>query len=176
LRERLLANDICHVYLVNDVAKRALLNLLARMIEEQAWRSRLVDSSEREVMTGSETEEMPITGGHYSHAMRAGDFVYTAGQVPRDSKRNVIGSTIEEQTAAALENVGRVLKSFGATFDNVVKATVHLSDVANAPRFNAVYARYFPNNRPVRTLTGSQLNGVLVEVDVVAYLGPIAVR
>jgi len=76
----------------------------------------------------------------------------------------VIGTTIEEQTAATLEKFGRVLRSFGATFDNVVKATVHLSDVANAPRFNAVYARYFPNNKPVRTLTGSQLNGVLVEV------------
>ncbi len=124
-------------------------------------------------MTHSETDDMPMAGGHYSHGLRAGDFIYTAGQVPRDSKRNVIGTTIEEQTAATLENVGRVLKSFGATFDHVVKATVHLSDVANAPRFNAVYARYFPNNKPVRTLTGSQLNGVLVEVDVVAYLGPI---
>jgi 2-iminobutanoate/2-iminopropanoate deaminase len=124
-------------------------------------------------MTPSETDDMPMAGGHYSHGLRAGDFIYTAGQVPRDSKRNVIGTTIEEQTAATLENVGRVLKSFGATFDDVVKATVHLSDVANASRFNAVYARYFPNNRPARTLTGSQLNGVLVEVDVVAYLGPI---
>jgi 2-iminobutanoate/2-iminopropanoate deaminase len=124
-------------------------------------------------MARSDTDDMPTAGGHYAHGVRAGDFVYTAGQVPRDAERNVIGTTVEEQTAATLENVGRVLKSFGATFDNVVKATVHLSDVANAPRFNAVYARYFPNNRPVRTLTGSQLNGVLVEVDVVAYLGPI---
>ncbi len=87
-------------------------------------------------MTRSETDDMPMAGGHYSHGLRAGDFVYTAGQVPRDSRRNVIGTTIEEQTAT-------------------------------------VYARYFPNNKPVRTLTGSQLNGVLVEVDVVAYLGPI---
>jgi 2-iminobutanoate/2-iminopropanoate deaminase len=135
--------------------------------------SRLLRTTEREAMTPSQTDDMPMAGGHYSHGLRAGDFVYTAGQVPRDSRRNVIGTTIEEQTAATLENVGRVLKSFGATFDDVVKATVHLSDVANAPRFNAVYARYFPNNKPVRTLTGSQLNGVLVEVDVVAYLGPV---
>lgn len=124
-------------------------------------------------MTRSETDDALTAGGHYSHGLRAGDFVYTAGQVPRDFGRNVIGTTIEEQTTATLENVGRVLKSFGATFDNVVKATVHLSDIANATRFNAVYARFFPNSKPVRTLTGGQLNGVLVEVDVVAYLGPI---
>ncbi|MEH2470860.1 2-iminobutanoate/2-iminopropanoate deaminase [Nitrobacteraceae bacterium AZCC 2161] len=123
-------------------------------------------------MTPSEIEDLPMPGGHYSNGLRAGDFVYTAGQVPRDSKRNVIGSSIEDQTAATLENVQRVLSTFGATLDNVIKATVHLSDVADAPRFNAVYARYFPHNRPVRTLTGGQLNGVLVEIDVVAFLGP----
>src|SRR6267142_4453326 len=131
----------------------------------QQARRYAAEPTESRAMTRSETDDMPMAGGHYSHGLRAGDFVYTAGQVPRDSRRNVIGTTIEEQTAATLENVGRVLRSFGATFDNVVKATVHLSDVANAPRFNAVYARYFPNNKPVRTLTGSQLNGVLVEVE-----------
>jgi reactive intermediate/imine deaminase len=124
-------------------------------------------------MTPSEKEEPPMVGGHYSHGLRAGDFVYTAGQVPRDSKRNVIGNNIEDQTAATLENVQRVLRTFGAKLDNVIKVTVHLSDVADAPRFNAVYARYFPNNRPVRTLTGSQLNGVLVEIDAIAFLSPI---
>ena len=125
-------------------------------------------------MTPSETEELPMAGGHYSHGLRAGDFVYTAGQTPRDSKRNVIGSNIEDQTIATLKNVRRVLAKFEATLDNVVKVTVHLSDLTYASRFNAVYARYFPNNRPVRTLTGSQLNGVLVEIDAVAFLGPIA--
>jgi 2-iminobutanoate/2-iminopropanoate deaminase len=85
----------------------------------------------------------------------------------------VIGNNIEDQTAATLENVQRVLRTFGAKLDNVIKVTVHLSDVADAPRFNAVYARYFPNNRPVRTLTGSQLNGVLVEIDAIAFLSPI---
>jgi reactive intermediate/imine deaminase len=124
-------------------------------------------------MKPSETEELPMVGGHYSHGLRAGDFVYTAGQVPRDLKRNVIGNDIEDQTVATLENVQRVLERFGATLDNVVKATVHLSDLANAPRFNTVYAKYFPKNKPVRTLTGSQLNGVLVEIDVVAFLGSI---
>jgi hypothetical protein len=69
LREPPLANDICHVYLVNDVAKRTLLNLLARMIEERASRSRL-DSSKREAMTGSEPKRCRSLV--VSHGMRAG--------------------------------------------------------------------------------------------------------
>ncbi|WMT79611.1 RidA family protein [Bradyrhizobium sp. Ash2021] len=125
-------------------------------------------------MTLSRAEDLLPTGGHYSMGLRAGDFVFTAGQTPRDLKRNVIGSNIEEQTVATLENVQRVLSEFGATLDNVVKATVHLANLADASRFNTVYSRYFPQTRPVRTVTGSQLNGVLVEIDVVAFLGPTA--
>jgi reactive intermediate/imine deaminase len=118
-------------------------------------------------------ETLPATGGHYSMGLRAGDFVFTAGLTPRDKNRNVVGATIEEQTAATLENLKRVLSRFGATLDHVVKATVHLADLANAARFNAAYSRYFPNRKPVRTVVGSQLNGVLVEIDVVAFLGRI---
>ena len=59
-------------------------------------------------MTRSETDDMPMAGGHYSHGLRAGDFVYTAGQVPRDSGRNVIGITIEERDVpvGALRDAG----------------------------------------------------------------------
>ena len=121
----------------------------------------------------SATEQLPAPGGHYSLGMRAGDFVFTAGQVPRDHSRNVIGATIEEQTAAALDNIKRILSRFGASLDQVVKATVHLSDLAHAPGFNTTYAGYFPNRKPVRTVVGSDLNGVLVEIDVVAFLGKI---
>src|ERR1700759_3572018 len=107
----------------------------------------------------SATDQLPAPGGHYALGMRAGDFVFTAGQVPRDHNRNVIGVTIEEQTAAALENIKKILARFGADLDQVVKATVHLSDLSHAGGFNAAYARYFPNRRPVRTVVGSQLNG-----------------
>lgn len=119
------------------------------------------------------TKQLPAPGGHYSLGMRAGDFVYTAGQVPRDQNRTIIGTTIEEQTAATLDNIKSILSRFGANLDQVVKATVHLSDLKHAPGFNAAYVRYFPNRRPVRTVVGSQLNGVLVEIDMVAFLGKI---
>jgi 2-iminobutanoate/2-iminopropanoate deaminase len=111
------------------------------------------------------------TGGHYSPGIRAGDFVFVAGQTPRDADRKVIGATIEEQTAATMENVKAVLAASGASLDDVVKATVHLQNLDDAQLFNAAYARYFPNRRPVRTTVGSALNGILIEIDVIAFVG-----
>jgi 2-iminobutanoate/2-iminopropanoate deaminase len=121
--------------------------------------------------TSTTARELPAPGGHYALGRRAGDFVFTAGQVPRDHDRNVIGDTIEEQTIATLANVQRVLAEFGATLDDVIKITVHLASLGDASAFNAVYAQYFETSKPARTVTGSQLNGVLVEIDAVAYLG-----
>jgi 2-iminobutanoate/2-iminopropanoate deaminase len=53
--------------------------------------------------------------------------------------------------------------------EDVVKSTVHLSDLSLFSRFNEAYTRYFPDPKPVRTTVGSQLIGILVEIDVVAY-------
>jgi 2-iminobutanoate/2-iminopropanoate deaminase len=54
---------------------------------------------------------------------------------------------------------------------DVVKSTVHLSDLSLFERYNKVYATYFPDPKPVRTTVGSQLLGILVEIDVIAYVG-----
>ena len=70
-----------------------------------------------------------------------------------------------------LENVRRILLAGGADMHQVVRATVHLADLTHFQRFNAVYAEYFPEPRPVRTTVGSALPGILVEIDVIAYLG-----
>jgi 2-iminobutanoate/2-iminopropanoate deaminase len=111
------------------------------------------------------------SGGHYSPAVQAGDFIFVAGQTPRNADRQVVGVTIEEQTAAALRNLESILKAAGAGLDDVVKTTVHLLDLTEAQRFNAVYASFFPRMRPARTTVGSQLNGVRVEIDAIAYVG-----
>ncbi len=83
----------------------------------------------------------------------------------------VAGETIEEQTARTLENIKATLDAAGATMADVVKSTVHLSDLSLFQRYNAVYAQYFPDPKPVRTTIGSQLPGILVEIYVVAYTG-----
>lgn len=119
------------------------------------------------------SDKAPRPGGAYSQAVRAGDFVYIAGQGGLDpATRNLVGDTIEAQTKQALENVRSILEAAGASMSDVVKSTVHLSDLSLFPRFNAVYAEYFPDPKPVRTTVGSQLvNNMLVEIDVVAYTG-----
>ncbi|HEX7126975.1 MAG TPA: Rid family detoxifying hydrolase [Thermodesulfobacteriota bacterium] len=121
------------------------------------------------------TRKAPAPMGPYSQGLRAGDFVYVSGQGPIDPESGKVkGTTIEEQTACTLDNVKAVLEAAGASMADVVKATCHLADLSHFSRFNAVYERYFPEPRPVRTTVGSQLLGILVEVDVVAYVGPDA--
>jgi 2-iminobutanoate/2-iminopropanoate deaminase len=118
------------------------------------------------------TDRAPKPGGGYSQGLRVGNLVFVAGQVPRDPQTGeMAGDTIEEQTTRVLENVKAVLEAAGASMADVVKSTVHLSDVGNFSRFDAVYSTYFPEPRPVRTTVGSGLKGILVEIDVIAVVG-----
>jgi 2-iminobutanoate/2-iminopropanoate deaminase len=77
---------------------------------------------------------------------------------------------IEAQTRQALENVSAILAAAGASLADVVKVTVHLADLQDFDRFNQVYASYFDEPRPARTTVGSQLLGILVEIDAVAVV------
>jgi 2-iminobutanoate/2-iminopropanoate deaminase len=112
-------------------------------------------------------------GGPYSQAIRAGDFLFIAGQVGRDpATGQLAGDTIEAQTRQTLENMKAILEAAGATFADVVKVSAHLTDLALFDRFNSVYVQYFPEPRPARTTVGSQLLGFIVEIDAIAYVGP----
>ena len=109
--------------------------------------------------------------GAYSQGLRAGDFVFVSGQGPLDPKTGkVVGNTIEEQTARVLENIKAILEAGGAGMADVVKVSAHLSDMSLFERYNRVYASYFPDPKPTRTTVGSQLPGILVEIDAIAYV------
>jgi len=115
---------------------------------------------------------LPPPRGAYSAALRCGDFVYVAGQSARDGNLNVVGDTIEQQTRKTIENVAGLLAAAGASWEDVVKSTVHLADLSQFSRYDPVYAELVPDPRPVRTTVGSTLApGVLIEIDVVAYTG-----
>lgn len=103
-----------------------------------------------------------------SQALLAGPFVFVSGQIPRDPDTKTIPDGIEAQTRQALGNVARVLEAAGCGLDRVVKVTAHLTDLADRPAFNSVYREVFRPPYPTRTTVGSALEGVLVEVDVVA--------
>ena len=109
--------------------------------------------------------------GAYSQGLRAGDFVFVSGQGPLDPKTGkVVGDTIEEQTARVLENIKAILEAGDASMADVVKVSAHLSDMSLFERYNRVYASYFPDPKPTRTTVGSQLPGILVEIDAIAYV------
>ena len=110
--------------------------------------------------------------GAYSQGLRAGDFIFVSGQGPLDpATGQIVGDTVEEQTARVLENIKAILEAGGATMADVVKVTAHLSDLALFERYNKVYSTYFPDPKPTRTTVGSQLLGILVEIDAIAYVG-----
>lgn len=118
-----------------------------------------------------QTQLAPVPAGPYSQGIQFGNTIYTAGQGPIDAETGKVqGDTIEEQTAKTLDNIKYILEQGGATFDDVVKVTVHLSDLADFQAFNAVYQTYFKEPYPVRTTVGSQLLGIKVEIDVVAMI------
>ena len=118
-----------------------------------------------------QTDKAPIPTSPYSQAIRAGDFIFVAGTTPFNPQTGTMPETIEDQTAQVLDNIRAILEAAGATLDDVVKTTVHLSDLSLFERYNAVYATYFNDPKPVRTTVGSQLANMLVEIDVVAYVG-----
>ena len=117
------------------------------------------------------TSAAPKPIGPYSQGLRVGEFIFVSGQGPLDpATGKIAGDTIEEQTRRVLENIKAILEAGGATMGDVVKSTVHLSDLELFSRFNGVYATYFPDPKPTRTTVGSQLLGILVEIDVIAYI------
>ena len=81
----------------------------------------------------------------------------------------------ELEVHVVIDNLSAILEAAGASLAEVVKATVHLADETEFPRFNEVYAARVPEPRPVRTTVGSglrQVPGMRVEIDVIAYDGP----
>ena len=112
--------------------------------------------------------------GPYSPGLRVGDFIFVSGQGPLDPVTGkIVGTTIEEQTVRVLENIKVILEAGGATMADVVKANAYLSDISFFEPYNKIYGSYFPDPRPTRTTMVCQppIKGILVEIEVVAYVG-----
>jgi 2-iminobutanoate/2-iminopropanoate deaminase len=120
-----------------------------------------------------ETDRAPINPLPYSQAMIAGDFLFTSGQVPVDpGTGQLVPGGIEAQTEQVMENIQAIVEDAGSSMARVVKMTVYLQNSSDFEQVNEIYARYFPEPRPVRTTVGADLrDGRLVEMDAVALLG-----
>lgn len=119
------------------------------------------------------TTAAAIPKATYAQGQLVGDLLFTAGFGPLHPVTNeVVGTTIQEQTRAALANVRAVVEAAGLTTRDVVKVTVHLQRLREDFRgFQEAYEEFFSAPYPVRTTVGSDLPGFLVEIDVVAKAG-----
>jgi len=119
------------------------------------------------------TDKAPKAIGPYEQAIKVGEFVYTAGQIPIDPRTgNFVEGGIEEQTRQVLENLKAVLEAAGSSIDKVVKATVYLKHLADFTALNEVYGEYLGTAKPARsTVAVADLpRGALVEIDFVAMI------
>ena len=113
----------------------------------------------------------PGAVGPYSQALKAGNFLFTSGQLGIDPATGKLPAGIVAQAEQSLKNVGAILQEAGVSYDDVVKTTVYLSNMNYFGAVNSVYASFFKKNLPARScveIGKLPMNGD-VEVEVVAY-------
>lgn len=116
------------------------------------------------------TDAAPAAIGPYSQGVVANGFLYTAGQIALDPKSGTMSTgDVREQTEIVMRNLSAVLEEAGASWGDVVKTTVYLTDMAAFPTVNEVYGRWLGEARPARsTIQVAALpRGGLVEIDAV---------
>lgn len=119
------------------------------------------------------TDKAPAAVGPYSQAIRVGEFVFTAGQIPLDpATGQMVAGGIEAQARQALTNLGAVLEAAGTSLANVVKTTVFLADIGEFKAMNGVYAEFFPDAPPARSAVQAAALplGARVEIEAVAVI------
>lgn len=119
------------------------------------------------------TDKAPASIGPYSQGIIDGDTVYVSGQGPADpDSREVEVDDIQEQTVQTLENVSAVLEAAGTSLDNVVKATVFVTDMDNYGDVNEVYGEYMSDPYPARSAVevADLPIDIGVEIEVIATL------
>ena len=121
-----------------------------------------------------QTDQAPAAIGPYSQAVRAGALLFISGQIPLDpvSGRVVDGNTAA-QTHRVMESIGAILQAAGAGYNQVVRTTIYLVDLADFTDVNKAYGSYFDDPAPTRaTVQVAALpKGVRVEIDAIAHLG-----
>ena len=119
------------------------------------------------------TQDAPGAIGPYSQAIKTNGLVFCSGQIPIDPATNEFAATdVEGQTEQVIKNLEAVLKAAGSSLNNVVKTTVFLADMGDFAAMNAVYAKYFSDNKPARaTVQAARLpKDARVEIECIATI------
>jgi 2-iminobutanoate/2-iminopropanoate deaminase len=118
----------------------------------------------------------PSISKNYSNGVKVGNFIFTAGQAALNEKGELVGANdIRKQTDQTLKNIEGVIKSLGASLNNVVKVTVWLKDFSDYQGMNEIYVKYFEEPRPVRACVRADLvpifdDDLLVEIEATAAI------
>lgn len=121
------------------------------------------------------TDKAPSAIGPYSQAVMTGNTVYTSGQIALDPATGALnGDDIKTQTEQVMKNLAAVLDAAGTSFENVVKTTCFLADIADFAAFNEIYGKYI-TSAPARSCVAVKdlPKGALVEVEVIAVVGGV---
>lgn len=116
------------------------------------------------------TDKAPAAIGPYSQAIKLGGLLFTSGQIPLDASGQLVEGGIEEQAHQVFRNLEAVLAAAGATFKDVVKATVFMKDMNDFATVNGIYASYFGDHKPARSAVevARLPKDVLVEIEVIS--------
>jgi 2-iminobutanoate/2-iminopropanoate deaminase len=103
-------------------------------------------------------------------AVRAGDFIFVSGQVPKDENNNMISGTIEEETLATLKTIARVIADEGATLSDVVRITTYLEDARDFGRYNKAFLEGIGDAVLARTTVEAKaVISTKIEMDAIVY-------
>jgi 2-iminobutanoate/2-iminopropanoate deaminase len=117
-------------------------------------------------------ENMARPAGPYTHVVKAESYIYMSGQAPLHPETGTLFSgTFDEEAHLVFNNIKRGLEAAGASLNQVIKVQAHLGSLSYIQRYNELYREYFQPPFPARTTVGSDLGGIKIEVDVVAYTG-----
>ena len=120
-------------------------------------------------------DDLARPGGHYSHAARFGDLLFTAGQFGiRSDGSHTADCSFDDQARQALDNMIGAVRGGGGDISTILKVTAYIVGIENWPRFNAIYAEAMREHRPARSVVPvpELHHGYLVEVDAVAACAP----
>lgn len=119
------------------------------------------------------TDKSPAPIGPYNQAVLAGNTLYVSGQVGINPITGEIGPDVSSQAEQVLKNLQNILEEAGYSFENVVKSTIFLRDMADFTVVNEIYGKYFDENAPARETVAvlGLPRDVRVEISMIAYKG-----
>jgi len=119
------------------------------------------------------TDKAPAAIGPYSQAVKCGNMLFCSGQIPLDpASGELVAGDITAQAERVMNNIAAMLSAAGAGFDDVIKTTIFLVDMADFAAVNAVYGSRFPNHKPARSTVAvkSLPRNALLEIEIIVSL------